>query len=270
MNTFKKIVSSVMAITSVAAMAGMMANAAEEANAISVSCETLTSAVTAADGTVIPAGAVAVEVAINNNTGFKASSLTFDMSSADALTNASGTPVVDSGAVIDDAMVAAAQNDGKLVVSYSSANTMSSDGELFTFYMSNDSNITFGETPAVQADNIASTYAYKKFWIIGDADGDLAIEPNDCTLVQAAVAKAGGGMVLISDVDNDIDYFFPNTRMPFADCVNGDGNEWLMDSTVRKDWSDSYQILKYYAETAAGLTYHVDGWHIGEIIYYYE
>ncbi|MGN0631757.1 MAG: hypothetical protein ACI4JN_10560 [Ruminococcus sp.] len=69
MNTFKKIMASVLAITSVTSVAGVMANA-EETNAVSVSCETLTSAITADDGTVIPAGTVAVEVAINNNTGF--------------------------------------------------------------------------------------------------------------------------------------------------------------------------------------------------------
>lgn len=268
MNTFKKIMASVLAITSVTSVAGVMANA-EETNAVSVSCETLTSAITADDGTVIPAGTVAVEVAINNNTGFKGSSLTFNMSSADALTNTNGAPVVDNGAVLGDAMVAAAQNNGKLVISYSAAGTMSSDGELFTFYMSEASDVTFAETVAAQPSNEASAYAYRKYWIIGDADGNLVIEIEDCTAVQEAVAKAGGRMVEVNDVNADLAYFFPNSPMPFAECVDGNGDNWIMDSTVNQNDSDAYQILNYYSKIGAGLTYNVEGWAIGEKLYYY-
>lgn len=268
MNTFKKIMASVLAITSVASVAGVMANA-EETNAVSVSYETLTSAITADDGTVIPAGAVAVEVAINNNTGFKASSLTFNMSSADALTNESGAPVIDNGAVLDDAMVAAAQNNGKLVVSYSAADTMSSDGELFTFYMSEASDVTFAETVTAQPSNETSVYAYRKYWIIGDVDGDLIIELDDCTAVQDAVAKTGGRMVEVNDVNADLAFFFPNSPMPFAECVDGNIDDWIMDSNVNESDSDARQILNYYSITAAGLTYDVEGWHIGEKLYYY-
>lgn len=268
MNTFKKIMASVLAITSVTSVAGVMANA-EETNAVSVSYETLTSAITADDGTVIPAGAVAVEVSINNNTGFKGSSLAFNMSSSDALTNASGAPVVDNGAVLGDAMVAAAQNNGKLVVSYSAANTMSSDGELFTFYMSEASDVTFAETVVAQPDNETSAYAYRKYWIIGDVDGDLVIEIEDCTAVQEAVAKAGGRMVEVNEVNADLANFFPNSPMPFAECVDGNVDDWIMDSTVNQKVSDAYQIMNYFSTTAAGLTYDVEGWDIGEKLYYY-
>lgn len=172
MNTLKKIMASTLAVISAASSVGVMANA-EETNAVSISYETLAAAVTADDGTVIPAGSVAVEVAINNNTGFECSSLTFNMTGTNALTNASGVPVVDNGTVIDGAMVVAAQNNGKLVVSYSSADTMSSDGELFTFYMADNSSITFAETEPVQLADTTSARAYRKYWIYGDVDGEL-------------------------------------------------------------------------------------------------
>lgn len=268
MKTFKKIMASALAVTNIVSATGIVANA-EETNAISVSCETLTSAITSADGTVIPAGAVAVYVSISNNTGFNGSSLTFNLVSADALTNSSDAPVVDNGTVLDDALVVAAQNDGKLVVSYSSANTLTSDGELFTFYMSGTSNVTFDETVVPSTETTFSTYAYRKFWIIGDTDGDLAIEIEDCTAVQEAVAKAGGRMVSVDDVNDNLEYFFPNSSIPFAECVDGNSDDYIMDSTINQNDSDAYQIMNYYTKIAAGLPYNEEGWHIGERMYYF-
>lgn len=267
MNKFKTIIASVLAVTSVASSVGIMANA-EETDAVSISCEALTSAVTANDGTIIPAGSVAVEVSINNNTGFKASSLTFVMSSAEALTNSNDVPVVDTGTVLGDSLVAAAKNDGKLVVSYSSADTLTSDGEMFTFYISAQSNVTFAETAAPTHTNRIQSRGYTKYWVIGDVDGDLDIEVEDCTAVQEAVAKAGGRMVHVNDVDANLTYFFPNSPMPFAKCVDGNDDKRIMDSSVTASKSDAYQILNYYSLTAAGLPYEVAGWHIGEELEY--
>ena len=76
MKQTKKIIAALAAATMVASCAGVVASAAEAVNAVNVSYSTVAEAFTAADGTVVPAGATAVTLSIENNTGFSASDIT--------------------------------------------------------------------------------------------------------------------------------------------------------------------------------------------------
>ncbi len=269
MSKFKKMTASVLAMASIASMSSVMANA-EEINVVNVSYETLAANVITEDGTTIPAGSVAVEVSIDNNTGFQGSSLTFDLGNANALTDAEGAPILESGAVLNSALTSAAQKDNQLVVAYASADTMTADGTMFTFYLPATSEVTFSETVDVQPVNEISPLAtYKKYWIIGDADGDLKIRVEDCIAVMEAVQKAGGIMVSVEAVDKDLEHFFPNSKMPTAACVDGNEDGDIMDTSVDESLSDAQQILNYYATTSAGNVYKVKDWRLGEKLYYY-
>ena len=76
MKQTKKIIAALAAATMVTSCAGVVASAAEAVNAVNVSYSTVAETFTAADGTVVPAGATAVTLSIENNTGFSASDIT--------------------------------------------------------------------------------------------------------------------------------------------------------------------------------------------------
>ena len=76
MKSVKKIIAALSAATMVTSCAGVVASAAEAVNAVNVSYSTVAETFTAADGTVVPAGATAVTLSIENNTGFSASDIT--------------------------------------------------------------------------------------------------------------------------------------------------------------------------------------------------
>ena len=66
MKSVKKIIAALSAATMVSACAGVVASAAEAVNAVNVSYSTVAETFTAADGTVIPEGATAVTLSIEN------------------------------------------------------------------------------------------------------------------------------------------------------------------------------------------------------------
>ena len=68
MKQTKKIIAAMAAATMVASCAGVVASADEAVNAVNVSYSTVAETFTAADGTVVPAGATAVTLSIENNT----------------------------------------------------------------------------------------------------------------------------------------------------------------------------------------------------------
>ena len=76
MKQTKKIIAALAAATMLTSCAGVVASAAEAVNAVNVSYSTVAETFTAADGTVVPAGATAVTLSIENNTGFSASDIT--------------------------------------------------------------------------------------------------------------------------------------------------------------------------------------------------
>ena len=107
MKQTKKIIAALAAATMVASCAGVVASAAEAVNAVNVSYSTVAETFTAADGTVVPAGATAVTLSIENNTGFSASDITLN-ATADLL-GTDGLVTATNGSAYGNATVSAAQ-----------------------------------------------------------------------------------------------------------------------------------------------------------------
>lgn len=282
MRNTKKFLAGILAMASVASCASMMTNA-EEVDVVEVSYETLAAPVVANDGTEIPAGSTAVSVFISNNAGFQGDSLTFNVGNAVALTNADGVPVVDNGEVLGkDAVVSSAQNSSTFVVAYVATEEKDADGELFTFYLSDPADVTVSETAETAVTNHRdsfSTLGTKKFWIIGDVNGNFDVSVDDAVYVMNAVTKSGGRMAAVEDLDEDLSTYFPDLAIPSAICADGNQDGWLMDGTVQGKYSDVQQILNYYSQTASGLEYVRDvdvddadankvHWYIGDTMYY--
>lgn len=105
MKQTKKIIAALAAATMVASCAGVVASAAEAVNAVNVSYSTVAEAFTAADGTVVPAGATAVTLSIENNTGFSASDITLsataDLLGTDGLVTATNGSAYGNATVSD-------------------------------------------------------------------------------------------------------------------------------------------------------------------------
>lgn len=78
MKKLKKVTAALAAATMVTSCAGVVTSADEVVNAVNVSYSTVAETFTAADGTVVPAGATAVTLSIENNTGFSASDITLN------------------------------------------------------------------------------------------------------------------------------------------------------------------------------------------------
>lgn len=72
MKKFNKRAMSIASVAAILASIVAMPVSAAGINAYSVSYETLTTAITTEDGSTVPAGAVAVTMSIENNTGFNA------------------------------------------------------------------------------------------------------------------------------------------------------------------------------------------------------
>ena len=105
MKQTKKIIAALAAATMVASCAGVVASADEAVNAVNVSYSTVAETFTAADGTVVPAGATAVTLSIENNTGFSASDITLN-ATADLLA-VDGMVAATNGSAYGDAIVSA-------------------------------------------------------------------------------------------------------------------------------------------------------------------
>ena len=140
MKSVKKIIAALSAATMVSACAGVVASAAEAVNAVNVSYSTVAETFTAADGTVVPAGATAVTLSIENNTGFSASDITLN-ATADLLA-VDGMVAATNGSAYGDAIVSAAQNGSKVVITSASLDDSKADGTLVTFYTTSAAEVT--------------------------------------------------------------------------------------------------------------------------------
>ena len=139
MKQTKKIIAALAAATMVASCAGVVASAAEAVNAVNVSYSTVAETFTAADGTVVPAGATAVTLSIENNTGFSASDIT--LSATADLLGTDGLVTATNGSAYGNATVSAAQNGSKVVITSASLDDSKNDGTLVTFYTTSDAEV---------------------------------------------------------------------------------------------------------------------------------
>ena len=273
----KKTIASLMAMATVTTCASALVSA-EEANAIDISYKTLEESIVANDGTTIPAGAVAVDVSISGNIGMSGTALTFDVNS-EVIKDSDGMPIVESGNIFNDVVTAGAQNGNKVVISEVGGEISNSNGKLFTFYISEPSkvSVTNIETtlPTID-DGIATCAVYDRDIAYGDVNVDGYVDMTDASDIMSAITKSrnkhkGTRILVVSEIKNDFASLFP--RLPIVQLADGNGDGFIMDlldedgNSIPK-YSEPKQILKYYAETAAGLIYNEPGWSLGVIGYY--
>lgn len=182
MKQTKKIIAALAAATMVTSCAGVVASAAEAVNAVNVSYSTVAETFTAADGTVVPAGATAVTLSIENNTGFSASDIT--LSATADLLGTDGLVTATNGSAYGDATVSAAQNGSKVVITSASLDESKNDGTLVTFYTTSDAEVTvettaFNSAKQMEDESAIVTYTTVDEYRKGDMDNDDNIDSTD-------------------------------------------------------------------------------------------
>ena len=105
---------------------GVVASANEAVNAVNVSYSTVAETFTAADGTVVPAGATKVTLSIENNTGFSASDITLN-ATADLLA-VDGMVAATNGSAYGDAIVSLDRTAAEVVITSASLDDSRNDG----------------------------------------------------------------------------------------------------------------------------------------------
>lgn len=274
----KKTIASLMAMATVTTCASALVSA-EEANAIDISYKTLEESIVANDGTTIPAGAVAVDVSISGNTGMSGTALEFNVD-GELVKDSDGMAVVDSGNVFGRAATSGAQNGNKVVISEAAGEVSKADGTLFTFYLAESAEVKFvGESGAVsgeekESDVISYSARARKRYLIGDANGDGQISPDDASTIYTALSKDEdiwkSRILSVEKANENISYYFP--KIPNATIVDGDDNGYIMDlldgneDSIPK-YSEPKQILNYYSAKAVGNKYNEPGWAIGDYVW---
>ena len=262
MKSVKKIIAALSAATMVSACAGVVASADETVNAVNVSYSTVAETFTAADGTVIPAGATAVTLSIENNTGFSASDITLN-ATADLL-GTDGLVTATNGSAYGNATVSAAQNGSKVVITSASLDDSKNDGTLVTFYTTSDAEVTVEDASFESVkNNEISCYTSQQydFYVIGDLNSDEQVNSKDAAIMLSAynIAEADGSllttangkalMVSIAKM-NPAKYKLDSAKKVEAADGNKDGRIMNCDDV---NYSDVKQLLNYAAATGAGL-----------------
>ena len=147
-----------------------------------LSYSTVAETFTAADGTVVPAGATAVTLSIENNTGFSASDITLN-ATADLLA-VDGMVAATNGSAYGDAIVSAAQNGSKVVITSASLDDSKADGTLVTFYTTSAAEVTVEDATFKSAKQMEDASAIAvcssdDYYRIGDLNNDDNINSTD-------------------------------------------------------------------------------------------
>lgn len=102
----------------------------------SLSCETLTEAITTKSGNTIPAGTIAVTMSIDENNGFNSNTLAMEIDNGySVITDSDGNPIIHAGEVLEGFMTSSAVTNNKVCVAAASATETFENGELFTVYL---------------------------------------------------------------------------------------------------------------------------------------
>ena len=268
MKQTKKIIAALAAATMVASCAGVVASADEAVNAVNVSYSTVAEAFTAADGTVVPAGATAVTLSIENNTGFSASDIT--LSATADLLGTDGLVTATNGSAYGDATVSAAQNGSKVVITSASLDDSKNDGTLVTFYTTSDAevtveNATFKSAKQMEDASAIAVCSSDDYYRIGDLNNDDNINSTDMFYQLNAYKIAEDDPSLITVERNGLTYVGLSTvvannhkakygLIEDAYAMAGDGNT---DGVIAYDQeqliiSDVDNLAYYVARRGAG------------------
>ena len=268
MKQTKKIIAAMAAATMVASCAGVVASADEAVNAVNVSYSTVAETFTAADGTVVPAGATAVTLSIENNTGFSASDIT--LSATADLLGTDGLVTATNGSAYGNATVSAAQNGSKVVITSASLDDSKDDGTLVTFYTTSDAEVTVEDATFKSAKQMEDASAIAvcssdDYYRIGDLNNDDNINSTDMFYQLNAYKIAEDDPSLITVERNGLTYVGLSTvvannhkakygLIEDAYAMAGDGNT---DGVIAYDQeqliiSDVDNLAYYVARRGAG------------------
>ena len=285
MKQTKKIIAALAAATMVASCAGVVASAAEAVNAVNVSYSTVAEIFTAADGTVIPAGATAVTLSIENNTGFSASDIT--LSATADLLGTDGLVTATNGSAYGNATVSAAQNGSKVVITSASLDDSKNDGTLVTFYTTSDAEVTVEDAAFKSAKQMEDASAIAvcssdDYYRIGDLNNDDNIDSTDMYYQLNAYRIAENDPSLITVERKGLTYAGLSTivankhkakygLIEDAYAMAGDGNN---DRVIAYDKeqliiSDVDNLAYYVARRGAGYTTDLNRYdfHYGEYVF---
>ena len=285
MKQTKKIIAALAAATMVASCAGVVASAAEAVNAVNVSYSTVAETFTAADGTVIPAGATAVTLSIENNTGFSASDIT--LSATADLLGTDGLVTATNGSAYGNATVSAAQNGSKVVITSASLDDSKNDGTLVTFYTTSDAEVTVEDAAFKSAKQMEDASAIAvcssdDYYRIGDLNNDDNIDSTDMYYQLNAYRIAENDPSLITVERKGLTYAGLSTivankhkakygLIEDAYAMAGDGNN---DRVIAYDKeqliiSDVDNLAYYVACRGAGYTTDLNRYdfHYGEYVF---
>ena len=280
MNTLKKILGTASAVALLATMAAMPTSATS-AYSYDLSYETLTQAIQTADGNVVPAGSIAVTLSLEENAGFDADTITFDIGENNSvLTDNAGNPIVTKEYLLEDALAAAASYDSTVCVAVAMSDHCTEHGEMFTFYLEggmgasgadveiadvSEETVQISGSGSLNGGPTAGTNAFMKknennIWYLcyysGDANDDNEVNATDAAVINIACASAPGYEISVNDT-NFSDYF-PDLYFHSEPDANHSG--WInnVDSTL---------ILQYAAYVGAHGSDEGYTGCVGEIIY---
>ena len=267
------LIASAMAVSAITLVSASALNEAEK-DVLSVSTETLTSSITV-DDVSIPAGTVAVTVNISNNSGFSSSSTNIVVGDAyTPITDESGRLVVENGSVIGNSLVCGTTNDELIFVATASARDNIYDGEMFTFYVSNNelSNADTIEIVKSESEDISTTIrntavnrsAAGGYFKVGDVDNNGYVNASDASFILSAVATNKHVKLPVTDANENLSYYFPNaTNIVCAQAANpicsidNNGNvsdsdlyDALLEGSINS--TDADDILVYQGLAATG------------------
>ena len=285
MKQTKKIIATLAAATMVASCAGVVASAAEAVNAVNVSYSTVAETFTAADGTVVPAGATAVTLSIENNTGFSASDIT--LSATADLLGTDGLVTATNGSAYGNATVSAAQNGSKVVITSASLDDSKNDGTLVTFYTTSDAEVTVEDATFKSAKQMEDASAIAvcssdDYYRIGDLNNDDNIDSTDMYYQLNAYRIAESDAAFVKKEKDGIKYKGLSTivankhkekygLIEDAYAMAGDGNN---DRVIAYDKeqliiSDVDNLAYYVARRGAGYTTDLNRYdfHYGEYVF---
>ena len=285
MKNLKKAIAALAAATMVASCAGVVAGAAEAVNAVNVSYSTVAEAFTATDGTVIPAGATAVTLSIENNTGFSASDIT--LSATADLLGTDGLVTATNGSAYGNATVSAAQNGSKVVITSASLDDSKADGTLVTFYATSDAEVTVEDATFKSAKQMEDASAIAvcssdDYYRIGDLNNDDNIDSTDMYYQLNAYRIAESDAAFVEKEKYGIKYKGLSTivankhkekygLIEDANAMAGDGN---FDKVIAYDKeqliiSDVDNLAYYVARRGAGYTTDLNryGFCFGEYVF---
>ncbi|WP_456112688.1 hypothetical protein [Ruminococcus sp.] len=282
MKSVKKIIAALSAATMVTSCAGVVTSADEVVNAVNVSYSTVAEAFTAADGTVVPAGATAVTLSIENNTGFSASDITLN-ATADLLA-VDGMVAATNGSAYGDAIVSAAQNGSKVVITSASLDDSKNDGTLVTLYTTSDAKVTvedaaFKSAKQMEDANAVATYNTFRFYRIGNLDDDDNIDSTDMFYQMQAYKIAEADNALHTVTDNGVSYKgllvvvadkhkakYKLEQAVTARAADGNEDGVIANCEDQPKYSDVENLAYYIARRGAGYTTNLNRYdfHYGE------